>query len=216
MRAAVLCSPQSWYLRDLQRAAGDRHEVFSAPFSRLRAELPSGKVFSGQHVLSDCDAVVVRTMPPGSLEQIVFRMDALARLQAASVQVLNPPRALEISVDKYLTSALLQAAGLPTPRTWIGQTAEEAMEAFEQFGERAVVKPLFGGEGRGVMMVEEPGLALRAFKMLEQMNSVIYLQEFLPHIGCDYRLLVIGEKVLAIRRRHPTDWRTNLSRGTMV
>ena len=98
----------------------------------------------------------------------------------------------------------------------IGQTAEEAMEAFEQFGERAVVKPLFGGEGRGVMMVEENGLAMRVFKTLEQTNSVIYLQEFLPHIGCDYRLLVLGEQVLAIRRRHPTDWRTNLSRGAIA
>ena len=55
-------------------------------------------------------------MPPGSLEQVVFRMDALHRVAAAGVPVLNPPRAVEAAVDKYLTLSLLEQAGLPVPR----------------------------------------------------------------------------------------------------
>ena len=88
-------------------------------------------------------------MPPGSLEQVVFRMDALHRLAAAGVPVLNPPRAVEAAVDKYLTLALLAAAGLPVPSTWTGQSAAEALAAFEELGGDVVVKPLFGSEGRG-------------------------------------------------------------------
>ena len=59
--------------------------------------------------------MIVRTMPPGSLEQVVYRMDALWRLEAAGVAVLNSPKAIECAVDKYLASARLEAAGLDRP-----------------------------------------------------------------------------------------------------
>ena len=50
--------------------------------------------------LTKFDVVLVRTMPPGSLEQVVFRMDVLGRLEAAGVPVINPPRAIEAAVDR--------------------------------------------------------------------------------------------------------------------
>ena len=86
-------------------------------------------------------------MPAGSLEQVVFRMDIL---HSAKVPVLNPPRAVETCVDKFLTSARLAAAGLPTPETTACQTADDALAAFAELGGDVVVKPLFGAEGRGI------------------------------------------------------------------
>lgn len=216
MRIGVLCSPDSWYLQDLQRAAGDRHELQCVSFHRLAAawdEQARWRLFAGELDLSACDAVLVRTMPPGSLEQVVFRMDLLSRLEAAGVPVLNPPRAVEIAVDKYLASARLQAAGLPTPRTLVCQTVEDALAGFEALGGQVVVKPLFGGEGRGILRVEDRDLASRVFKTLVQLNAVLYLQEFIPHLGYDIRLFLVGEHVLAMRRCNPHDWRTNVSRG---
>ena len=76
-------------------------------------------VDAGELPLQRCDAVLVRTMPPGSLEQVVFRMDALLTLEHAGVTVLNPPKAVECAVDKYLCTARLAAAGLPVPETWM-------------------------------------------------------------------------------------------------
>jgi len=75
------------------------------------------------------------------------------------------------------------------------------------------VKPLFGGEGRGITRVNDEAIAHRVFKTLDQLGAVIYLQEFIPHAGHDLRVMVIGEQVFGMRRRHPTDWRTNISRG---
>ena len=49
--------------------------------------------------------------------------------------------------------------------------------------------------------------------MLAQLGAVLYLQEFIPHEGHDIRLLVIGNRILAMRRRNKLDWRTNISRG---
>jgi len=216
MRLLVLASRNSWYVDDLRRAAGDRHEVCCASFDQITVGVETAgdlRVTSGEHDLRGFDAVLVRTMPPGSLEQVVFRMDALGQLERSGVLVLNPPRAIEVAVDKFLATAKLQAAGLPTPRTAVCQTMEDALEQFRSLGGDVVVKPLFGGEGRGIMRVEDEALALRVFKTLERLDAVIYLQEFLPHQGFDIRLLVIGDQVLAMRRRNLKDWRTNVSRG---
>ena len=215
MRIAVFASPDSWYLRDLARAAGDRHKVEQVPFGNIVARIsdpPNAAISAGPN-LQEFDAVLVRTMPPGSLEQVVFRMDCLGRYEAAGGVVINPARAVEAAVDKFLTSAKLAEAGLLTPRTICCQTADDAMAAFAELGRDVVLKPLFGSEGRGITRLNDDALALRAFKMLAQLGAVLYLQEFIEHEGADLRLLVIGEHILGMRRRNPLDWRTNVSRG---
>ena len=154
-------------------------------------------------------------MPPGTLEQVVFRMDALHRLEALGVPVLNPPRAVEAAVDKYLALARLEAAGLPVPPTWVGESADEALDAFERLGGDVVVKPLFGSEGRGLVRVSDRELARRTFQTLERLGAVLYVQRFVRHPGHDLRAFVLGDRVLgAIRRQAPGgDWRTNVAVG---
>jgi RimK family alpha-L-glutamate ligase len=216
MRIVVLASLDSWYLRDLQRAAGTAGEVTACAFADIAARLgsvPGPRVAASGTDLSDCDALLVRSMPPGTLEQVVFRMNALARVEQQGTPVLNPPRSLEIAIDKYLALARIGDAGLLVPPTLTCQTCEAAMRAFDELGGDVVVKPLFGSEGRGMTRVSDVALALRAFKLLEQLGAAVYLQQYLPHYGYDLRVLVIGDQVLAMRRTNPNDWRTNVSRG---
>ena len=151
MNLGVLTVPTSWYWHDLQRAALPSDTLVALSFTTLAAQLdPTPTVRTAEcHRLDHYDALLVRSMPPGSLEQVVFRMNALHRVQAQGLPVLNPPRALEIAVDKYLASAELQAAGLPIPRTRTSQTWEDAMRDFAELGADVVIKPLFGAEGRG-------------------------------------------------------------------
>jgi ribosomal protein S6--L-glutamate ligase len=215
MHFAVLCARDSWYLADLRRAAADRHEITPLAFRDLAAGLdPAGAKFTaGALDLSQVDALLVRTMPPATLEQVVFRMDVLARLEAAGKPVINPARAIEAAVDKYLASAKLAAAGLTTPPTCVCQTTDDALLAFERLGGDVVVKPLFGAEGRGITRLNDEALAQRAFSMLARLGAVLYIQPFIPHDGHDLRVLVVGEKMWAMRRSNPLDWRTNVSRG---
>jgi ribosomal protein S6--L-glutamate ligase len=225
MHIAVLGSLESWYVKDLRRVGGD-HQIVPVTYRALRAWIEQGHQrldgFSAvgaedqsQPVeLDKFDAVLVRTMPPGTLEQVVFRMDALHRLEAAGVPVVNPPRAIEIAVDKFLASSRLAAAGVPTPSTVACETAEQAMDAFSKLGGDVVVKPLFGSEGRGIIRVGDPDLAYRAFTTLERLGAVIYQQRFIPHEGFDVRALVLDRRVVAaMRRTSRDDWRTNVSRG---
>lgn len=216
MRIAVLGNAGNWYTNDLIRAAGNNHEILSVPYQQLASTVGMGtKVHTLDTPLNDFDAVLVRSMPPGSLEQIIFRMDALANLAASGVTVINPPRGIEVAVDKYLATTRLAAAGLAVPRTITCQTVEQALAAFTELGGDVVMKPLFGSEGRGIVRLSEEGIAVRAFKALEQIGSVFYLQEFVEHEGCDLRLLVIGEDVLGMKRHNANDWRTNISRGAV-
>jgi ribosomal protein S6--L-glutamate ligase len=219
---AVLAAADSWYLADLRRAAAGRHELTALAFRDLQSEL-GRQIGSSQVQLSArgfelrrLDALLVRSMPPGSLEQVVFRMDLLAQLEAAGVAVFNPPRAIEAAVDKYLASARLAAAGLPVPRTIVCQTPDDALSAFAVLGGDVVVKPLFGSEGRGIARLQDEALTQRAFRMLANLGGVLYVQQFIPHDGFDVRVLVIGQKMFAIRRRNPADWRTNISRGAIA
>lgn len=159
------------------------------------------------------DAVIIRTMPPGSLEQVVYRMDVLGQLEAAGVTVLNSPKSVECAVDKYLTTAKLEAAGLPVPETIVCEDSDDALAAFEQLGRDVVVKPIFGSEGRGIMRVSDPDLALRTFRTLERLQAALYLQRFVNHPGYDIRVLVLDGKILGgMKRVSDGDFRTNVSR----
>jgi tetrahydromethanopterin:alpha-L-glutamate ligase len=193
--------------------------LHAVPFPEVSAVVAQDRggsiVRAGQLDLLASDGVLVRMMPPGSLEQVVFRMDALHRVAAAGVPVLNPPRSVEAAVDKYLTLALLAAAGLPVPSTWAGQSATAAMAAFEELGRDVVVKPLFGSEGRGLVRISDRELAWRTFHALERLGAVLYLQRFIRHPGHDLRVFVLKGSVLGAMRRHaaPGEWRTNVSLG---
>jgi ribosomal protein S6--L-glutamate ligase len=216
MRIAVLSAGEGWHVRDLQRAAAKLgHAAEAVDFRRLSAGVAFGAT-AGEALrfLDGYDGVLVRTMPPGSLEQVVFRMDLLHVLAGRGVRVLNPPRAVEVCVDKYLATARLAAAGLPVPPTVACQHADAALEAFAALGGDVVVKPLFGSEGRGMVRVSDPEMAWRTFRTLERTQGVLYLQQFVRHPGWDLRVFVLAGKVLtAMRRRSRGDWRTNVAQG---
>ena len=161
--------------------------------------------------------ILVRTMPPGSLEQVVYRMDVLGRLELSGTRVVNSPKSLECAVDKYLTTARLQSAGLPVPETIVCEHEDDAMLAFERLGMDVVVKPLFGSEGRGIVRVTDPDLAHRTFRTLMRLNAVLYLQRFIRHGGFDVRILVLDNQVVGgIQRRSPHDFRTNVAREAIA
>jgi ribosomal protein S6--L-glutamate ligase len=214
----ALVSGTGWHVQDLRRAARVLALDFEAvAFPRVVGRLGGGRerLEAGGIDLTSVDGVLVRMMPPGSLEQVVFRMDALHRLLAMGIPVLNPPRAVETAVDKYLALAALAAAGLPVPPTWTGESAAGALEAFEALGGDVVVKPLFGSEGRGLVRVAHRELARRTFQTLERLGAVLHVQQTVRHPGHDLRAFVLGERVLGAIRRHAPegDWRTNVAVG---
>jgi RimK family alpha-L-glutamate ligase len=165
--------------------------------------------------LEDCSALLVRTIPTGSLEQIVFRMDALHRLERLGICVVNSATAIERTVDKYYTSFLLADAGILTPRSLVTEDFESALDACRSMGD-VVIKPLFGSEGKGIVRISDEETAYRVLRAWELNRYIFYIQEYVPHFQEDVRAFVIGGKVAAAMRRRAAGWKTNYSKGAEI
>jgi RimK family alpha-L-glutamate ligase len=214
LHLVILAAREGWHTRELTRALEARgHTGAIVPYEGLVASIGrrSG-LRSGASDLDRADAVLARIIPSGSLEQIMYRVDALHRLEDRGVRVVNSPRAIERTVDKFWTSTLLEQCGLPTPDTIVCETVEEAFAGFRELGD-VIVKPLFGSMGLGMVRVSDEEMAFRVFKTIEQIRGVYYLQRTVDHEGRDIRVFVVGGRVLAAVERKSEGWRTNLSRG---
>ncbi len=214
MHTVILASRQGWHTRELTRALSERgHTGAIVPYEGLTASIGGRPgLRSGTAELDRADAVFARIIPSGSLEQIIFRVDALHRLEERGVRVMNSPRTIERTVDKLWTSCLLEQCGIPTPDTVVCESPEEAMAAFRDLGD-VIVKPLFGSMGLGMVRVADEEMAYRVFRTVETIRGVYYLQRTIDHQGRDYRVFVVGGRVLGAIERRADGWRTNISRG---
>ena len=176
----------------------------------MKPEVSIGEV----DILKDLGAIIVRPIGRGSLEEIIFRMDLLHRLERLGVYVLNPPSAIERAVDKFYALTLLEEAGLGVPRTIVTESSDGALKAFYELRSDVVLKPLFGSRGVGSTRISDPNIAERIFRALDFQHNVFYIQEFIPHGHSDIRAFVLDGRVLAAMRRFAADsWKTNVSLG---
>jgi len=220
MHVAILSARTGWHTDQLCRALAERqHTGRVLPYEGLVARLDAGHRVAGglaseNAAILDADAVLARIIPDGSLEQIIYRVDVLHWIEERGVPVMNSPRAIERSVDKFYTTALLQEAGLPTPETVVCEGMGDAMAAVRAMGD-VIVKPIFGSMGHGMVRVSDPEVAFRVLRSLQQVRAVFYVQRAVDHGGRDVRVFVVGGTVLgAIERRAPVgEWRTNVSGG---
>jgi RimK family alpha-L-glutamate ligase len=214
VRLAVLAARAGWHTQQLERAAAERgHEAIVLPYEGLVAAVgPTPGLRSQLTELDTMDLVLARIIPSGSLEQIIFRVDALHRLEDRGVPVVNSPRTIERTVDKFWTSALLEQCGIPTPETIVCETPEEAFAGLRALGD-VIVKPLFGSMGLGMVRVNDEEMAYRVFRTIEQIRGVYYLQRAIDHEGTDTRAFVVGGRVIGAIERRSQTWRTNLARG---
>src|SRR6266513_225685 len=195
MHVAILNARTGWHTDELCRALADRgHTWCVLPYEGLVARLGTGPsvavgLTSDGAAIFDADAVLTRLIPTGSLEQIIYRMDALHWIEKR-VPVMNSPRAIERSVDKFYTTALLQEAGLPTPETVVCEGTADAMAAVQAMGD-VIVKPIFGSMGHGMVRVSDPDVAFRVLRSLEQTRAVFYVQRAIDHGGHDIRVFVV-------------------------
>jgi RimK family alpha-L-glutamate ligase len=241
MHVAILSARTGWHTDELCRALADRgHAGVILPYQRLMASL-GGSAFDSAQARKDpplrrpveaglqtrlgalcsagvsllhADAVLARIIPGGSLEQVIYRVDALHWIEERGVLVMNSPRVIERSVDKFYTTALLHGAGLPTPETIVCEEVDEAIAAIRRLGE-VVIKPIFGSLGHGMVRVSDLEVARRIVRSLDQTRTVFYIQRAIDHGGRDIRVFVVGGAVLgAIERRAPEgEWRTNVAIG---
>ena len=157
------------------------------------------------------DAVIERSMSYNS------GLYAMRILNAFDVTTVNTAAVAEACGDKLTTSTLLAKAGLLQPRNVVAFTPGSALEALEELGYPAVVKPVVGSWGRLLAKVNDRDAAEAIFEHKATLGStqhqVFYVQEYIEKPGRDIRAVVIGDRVLTAMYRKSEHWITNTARG---
>ncbi len=123
------------------------------------------------------------------------------RIQAAEIDSTSAISEA-IAQDKQLTKKLLAAAGVPVPAGRAVKDAEDAWAAACAIGVPVVVKPLDGNQGKGVTVnITTKEQLFKAYAVATQFRDDVLVERYMP--GNDFRLLVVGEKLVAAARRDP-------------
>lgn len=205
MKIGVLCS----------RVRVEEKQIFTAlaqrgvPYDRLD---PRALVLEpGRNGLEKYDAVLVRCL---SHSHAYY---ATRWLEDLGIRAVSSHQVVATCGDKLLTTAALQAAGLPVPRSVIAFTPEAALQAIESLGYPVVLKPLVGSWGRLLARINDRDAAEALLEHKATLggtqHGVFYIQEYIDKPGHDIRTLVVGDKVVCAIYRRSDHWITNTARG---
>ncbi|NLE76150.1 MAG: lysine biosynthesis protein LysX [Chloroflexi bacterium] len=144
-------------------------------------------------------------------------LSALRVLNDWGIPTVNPWSVVATCGDKLVTSSLLARAGIPTPRTLVAFTPEAALEAIEDLGYPAVLKPPVGSWGRLLSKVDDPDTAEAVLQHKANLggpqHNIFYIQEYIHKPDRDIRAFVVGGETVAAIYRHSEHWITNTARG---
>jgi cyanophycin synthetase len=109
---------------------------------------------------------------------------------------------VDIAGDKDLTKRFLDSAAIPVPLGKVVRSGDEAVQAFNQFGGAVVVKPLDGNQGKGVSLnLTTEQQVIEAYEIASGISPNVIVERMLR--GRDYRLVVVGGKLVAAAERMP-------------
>jgi cyanophycin synthetase len=184
-------------------ALGDRPPDVAAEMKQLRElalEVRLGPSTAAIVRAARQRGIPVRRLNTGSLVQLGHA--ARARRICTAETDRTSAVAEAIARDKQLTRSLLQRAGVPVPEGRPVADAEDAWAAAQEMGLPVVVKPQHGNHGRGVTVhLCTRGPVLLAYEAAWAEGQGVMVERFVA--GADYRLLVVGDHLVAAARRQP-------------
>ncbi|MCS3923184.1 ATP-grasp domain-containing protein [Methanosalsum natronophilum] len=210
-----------------------KHEAIPIDLKEAYCTLGSNsscEVGSAEKVnLFDIDAIVVRDLGHGTIDEIAFRSDILLQMQQYGIPLINSPQSIQIAANKYYSTYLLSKNGLPHPLTYVHQQLDHAIKTTEQLTD-CILKPMFGYQGRGIKRIKN-GSVLNYSGSIDMTTTpeetiqfiidkygIVYIQEFVESYGTDIRCFVVNNNVVGAieRTAHEKSWLSNLSQGSIA
>jgi [lysine-biosynthesis-protein LysW]---L-2-aminoadipate ligase len=162
-------------------------------------------------IWGEVDAVFDRSL------SLTHSLTSIRMLEIFGIPCINGSAAIQVCSDKLQTSLALIRNGIPTPEIRVALTAESGLEAIEELGYPAVIKPTVGSWGRLVARVNDRDAAEAILEHRETLGSVqqrvIYVQEHIDKPNRDIRVFVVGGRAIAAIARSSEHWVTNTARG---
>ncbi len=144
-------------------------------------------------------------------------MHGLRLLESAGIPCINTSEVARICGDKILSSLALKEAGVPQPELRVAFTEASALNAIEELGYPAVLKPAVGSWGRLLSKVNdrEAAESILEHKAIlgSYHHSIFYIQKYVEKNGRDIRSFVVGDECIAAIYRSSEHWITNTALG---
>mgnify|MGYP001027420306 FL=1 len=204
MRIGILCSR----VRVEEKLLLAAFEGLGVPVVRLDERAIAARV--GDYA-PEADVILERSVSTSA------GLIAAQLFEAAGVPVINTSATASVCADKVRTTLALAQAGVPQPRTAIALSPEAALQAIEQIGYPAVLKPPVGSWGRLLARVNDRDAAEAIIEHKEVLGGIghhiYYVQEYIDKPARDIRAFVIGTETIAAIYRSSPHWITNTARG---
>jgi glutathione synthase len=179
----------------------------NAPFHRYGG--------SSTVAVDELDAVLIRKDPP--FDQAYLYLTLMLERVRGKVLVVNDPRGLRDANEKLYATHFSEWI----PRTLVSADRDEIHAFVDEVGGNAVIKPLDGAGGSGVLMVRKGDKNARAIvdTLTGEGSRIAMIQAFLPEVTVgDKRVLLLDGTVLGAILRVPRsdDLRSNIHVGGSV
>ena len=227
--AIIVTDPEDWTassLMDSVKGSGGNPVAVNLSTAQCRIDGSSTCSAEGIDIFS-MDAIIVRDIGSGTLDEMAFRSDILVQAQEMGIPVINSPESIQKAANKYYSTHLFSQAGLPHPPTRAVQDLDSAMNVVEEFRD-CIIKPIFGYKGIDVLrirhgvIIRQDGRADRSLQpenIMEQIienRGMVYIQKFIESPGHDIRCFVVDGSLAGaiLRNAQPGSWISNLSQGS--
>ncbi len=184
-----------------------------------RCGVPYDRIHDGQAILDLSDPTPWRQYAAVLSRNLSYGrgLSMLQLLNAWGIPTVNSARVAATCGDKLATSAALEQAGIPQPRTAVAFTPESALRAIEEMGYPVVLKPVVGSWGRMLSKINDRDAAEAILEHKVSLGSyqhaIFYIQEYVRKPGRDIRAFVIGDETVCAIYRLSQHWITNTARG---
>ena len=214
----ILTEKEGWHFHQLKNSLlKQNYTVISACLSQVSIHIENNEsiIYIHGKKIPHIDNVIVRFIPGGTLEEIVFFLNILKILEAMGIKVINTATSIESTVDKLYTSYLLDNNNIKTPATYVMRSYEEACRFIRDNSKNStwIYKPLFGSQGDNIKLIKSS----HDLNTFENLSNVYYFQKYLENsTSYDFRVLVIrnGEKVKYFyMTRYGSTFVNNFSKG---
>ncbi len=159
----------------------------------------------GPSTLSLIHAAEARGIPWSRLNEeslIQFGYGKHRKIIQATTTGVTSDIAVRIAQDKDCAKKILEQASLPVPRGIVVGSEEEALVAFQELATTVAMKPHDGHHGNGVCLnISSPEKVREAWRVAREFSSSVIIEEFFT--GQDFRVLVVGGKMVAAAHRIP-------------
>lgn len=147
-------------------------------------------------------------------------LHGLKLLESSGIRCINAAEVATVCGDKILTSLALREHDVPQPDLRIAFTEDSALDALEDLGYPAVLKPAVGSWGRLLSKVNdrEAAESILEHKTIlgSYHHSIFYIQKYVQKKGRDIRSFVVGNECIAAIYRTSDHWITNTARGAVA